>query len=120
MGPRNSYRISRARRTIRAYRGTEWVREPGREEAEETMVDLITDVRYLADQLGLDWTKITDLSDLHYAEEIEMREYGRNVPDGEGDALAADVAAEETHTRHLSETEARVIDRAREIRDGGA
>lgn len=115
MAARNSYRISRARRTMRAYRGTEWLREPGREEAEETLVDLITDMRYLADRLGLDWTKITDLSDLHYSEEIEMRGYGA---DGEGDALAADVAAEETHTRHLSETEARVIDHAREIREG--
>lgn len=38
-------------------------------ELEEAVTDLVTDLRHLAAAEGLDWTKITDLAELHFEEE---------------------------------------------------
>lgn len=39
---------------------------------EEAMTDLVTDLRHLAAQHGVDWIKVTDLAEMHYEDESDV------------------------------------------------
>lgn len=70
--------VTRAQEALTAY----WIAREGRTfdpgETEDTVTDLVTDLRHLVGFLGLDWTTILDRAELHHdAERPRAKEDGR-------------------------------------------
>lgn len=63
----NVARVIAASRALHAHTGQ--VVPDGEEAHVEAMTDLIADLHHLADCMGLDWIKITDLAEIHHDDE---------------------------------------------------
>ncbi len=68
------------------------------ENGEETIAELLCDLRHFADELGVEWPGVLDRAERYYAEEVgrhvmEVTAEGFQVLDTETESLRADVWA---------------------------